>query len=423
MTTALILIALFSILFLGIPIAFALGTIGLSLMLLGDISPLMLPQTFYSVGDNFVLLSVPMFLMMSNILLKAGIGEDLFNFAQSWVGHFPAGLAVATVLSCAIFAAISGSSVATAATISTVAFPAMIKRGYHRNFTLGILAAGGTLGILIPPSIPMIVYAFVAEESVLSMFLAGIGPGILLSIFFILFSIFYVIFFNKEVQNIKSTLEEKIFHTKKGLPILLMAFVMLGGIYAGIYTPTEAGGVGFMISLIYVVIKKRLDFKGFIDAGLETMKTTVTIFIIIAGAKIFGKAISLYRIPQDISAMIVSAIDERGMFILVVCITLLILGFIMETLSLILIMMPIFSISIAAMNIDIIWFGIIFTLMIECALITPPVGLNIYVLQAIGNAKMGEIGKGVAPFVLLMLFAVFIIYLFPDIALYIPFKL
>ena len=423
MTTTLILIALFSILFLGIPIAFALGTIGLSLMLLGDISPLMLPQTFYSVGDNFVLLSVPMFLMMSNILLKAGIGEDLFNFAQSWVGHFPAGLAVATVLSCAIFAAISGSSVATAATISTVAFPAMIKRGYHRNFTLGILAAGGTLGILIPPSIPMIVYAFVAEESVLSMFLAGIGPGILLSIFFILFSIFYVIFFNKEVQNIKSSLEERIFHTKKGLPILLMAFVMLGGIYAGIYTPTEAGGVGFMISLIYVVVKKRLDFKGFIDAGLETMKTTVTIFIIIAGAKIFGKAISLYRIPQDISAMIVSVIDERGMFILVVCITLLILGFIMETLSLILIMMPIFSISIAAMNIDIIWFGIIFTLMIECALITPPVGLNIYVLQAIGNAKMGEIGKGVAPFVLIMLFTVFIIYLFPDIALYIPFKL
>ena len=423
MTTTLILIALFSILFLGIPIAFALGTIGLSLMLLGDISPLMLPQTFYSVGDNFVLLSVPMFLMMSNILLKAGIGEELFNFAQSWVGHFPAGLAVATVLSCAIFGAISGSSVATAATISTVAFPAMIQRGYHRNFTLGILAAGGTLGILIPPSIPMIVYAFVAEESVLSMFLAGIGPGILLSIFFILFSIFYVIFFNKEVQNIKSSLEERIFHTKKGLPILLMAFVMLGGIYAGIYTPTEAGGVGFMISLIYVVVKKRLDFKGFIDAGLETMKTTVTIFIIIAGAKIFGKAISLYRIPQDISTMIVSVIDERGMFILVVCITLLILGFIMETLSLILIMMPIFSISIAAMNIDIIWFGIIFTLMIECALITPPVGLNIYVLQAIGNAKMGEIGKGVAPFVLIMLFTVFIIYLFPDIALYIPFKL
>ena len=423
MTIIIILSLLFLILFLGIPISFGLGVLGLGLMLAGDISPMMVPQTFYSVADNFILLSVPMFLMMSNILLKAGVGEDLFNFAQSWVGNFPGGLAIATIVSCSIFAAISGSSVATAATISTVAFPAMIKRGYHRNFTLGILAAGGTLGILIPPSIPMIVYAFVVEESVLTMFLAGIGPGIMLALFFIIFSIFYVLVFNKEVQNVKSTREEKIEYTKKGLPILLMAFIMLGGIYAGIYTPTEAGGIGFLISFIYVVVKKRIDLKGFIQAGLDTMKTTVTIFIIIAGAKIFGKAISLYRIPQDISGFIVTNINEQGMFILVVCITLLILGFIMETLSLILIMMPIFSLSIAAMNIDIIWFGIIFTIMIECALITPPVGLNIYVLQAIGKAKMEEIGKGVAPFVLIMMFAVLVIYFFPDIALYIPFKL
>ena len=423
MTTILILFFLFFILFLGVPIAITLGSISLFLMLLGDISPLMIPQTFYSVGDNFVLLSVPMFLMMSNILLKAGVGEDLFNFAQSWVGHFTGGLAVATVISCAIFAAVSGSSVATAATISTVAFPAMIQKGYHRNFTLGILAAGGTLGILIPPSIPMIVYAFVAEESVLSMFLAGIGPGIMLSIFFIIFAVFYVKFFNKEVENVRSSREERIYYTKKGLPIFAMAILMLGGLYAGIYTPTEAGGVGFMVSLTYVLWKKRLNLQSFIEAGLDTMKTTVTVFIIIAGAKIFGKVISLYRIPQDISSFIVTNIDERGMFIFVVCITLLILGFIMETLSLILIMMPIFAISIKAMNIDIIWFGIIFTIMIECALITPPVGLNIYVLQSIGKASMSEIGKGVIPFVIIMMLTVLVIYFFPDIALYIPFKL
>ena len=423
MTIAIVLSLLFLILFLGIPISFGLGVLGLGLMLAGDISPLMVPQTFYSVGDNFILLSVPMFLMMSNILLKSGVGDDLFNFAQSWVGHFPGGLAIATIISCSIFAAMSGSSVATAATISTVAFPAMIKRGYHRNFTLGILAAGGTLGILIPPSIPMIVYAFVVEESVLTMFLAGIGPGIMLALLFIIFSIFYVIFFNKEVTGVKSTWEEKIHHTKKGLPILLMAFVMLGGIYVGIYTPTEAGGIGFLVSLIYVVAKKRIDFIGFIEAGLETMKTTVTIFLIIAGAKIFGKAISLYRIPQDLSTLIVSNINEQSLFIFVVCLALLVLGLIMETLSLILIMMPIFALSIAAMNIDLIWFGIIFTLMIECALITPPVGLNIYVLQAIGKAKMIEIAKGVVPFVIIILFAVLLVYLFPAIALYIPFKL
>ncbi len=423
MTTILILFSLFFILFLGVPIAITLGSISLFLMLLGDISPMMIPQTFYSVGDNFVLLSVPMFLMMSNILLKAGVGEDLFNFAQSWVGHFTGGLAVATVISCAIFAAVSGSSVATAATISTVAFPAMIQKGYHRNFTLGILAAGGTLGILIPPSIPMIVYAFVAEESVLSMFLAGIGPGIMLSVFFIIFAVFYVKFFNKEVENVRSSREERIYYTKRGLPVFAMAILMLGGLYAGIYTPTEAGGVGFMVSLAYVLWKKRLNLQSFIEAGLDTMKTTVTVFIIIAGAKIFGKVISLYRIPQDISSFIVTNIDERGMFIFVVCITLLILGFIMETLSLILIMMPIFAISIKAMNIDIIWFGIIFTIMIECALITPPVGLNIYVLQSIGKANMSEIGKGVIPFVIIMMLTVLVIYFFPDIALYIPFKL
>ena len=423
MTTILILFSLFFILFLGVPIAITLGSISLFLMLLGDISPMMIPQTFYSVGDNFVLLSVPMFLMMSNILLKAGVGEDLFNLAQSWVGHFTGGLAVATVISCAIFAAVSGSSVATAATISTVAFPAMIQKGYHRNFTLGILAAGGTLGILIPPSIPMIVYAFVAEESVLSMFLAGIGPGIMLSVFFIIFAVFYVKFFNKEVENVRSSREERIYYTKRGLPIFAMAILMLGGLYAGIYTPTEAGGVGFIVSLAYVLWKKRLNLQSFIEAGLDTMKTTVTVFIIIAGAKIFGKVISLYRIPQDISSFIVTNIDERGMFIFVVCITLLILGFIMETLSLILIMMPIFAISIKAMNIDIIWFGIIFTIMIECALITPPVGLNIYVLQSIGKANMSEIGKGVIPFVIIMMLTVLVIYFFPDIALYIPFKL
>ena len=423
MTITLIVLCLFFLLFLGIPIAFGLGALGLGLMYLGDISPLMIPQTFYSVGDNFILLAVPMFLMMSNILLKAGIGEDLFNFAQAWVGHWPAGLAIATIISCSIFAAMSGSSVATAATIATVAFPAMIRRGYHRNFTLGILAAGGTLGILIPPSIPMIVYAFVVEESVLSMFLAGIGPGIMLALLFIIFAIFYVIFFNKEVERVKTSKEDKIIYTKKGIPILLMSGIILGGIYVGIWTPTEAGGIGFLISFIYVMAKRRLDFKGFIEAGLDTMKTTVTIFLIIAGAKIFGKAISLYRIPQDLSTMIVNNISEQSIFILVVCLALLVLGLIMETLSLILIMMPIFAVSIAAMNIDLIWFGIIFNLMIECALITPPVGLNIYVLQAIGNAKMIEIAKGVIPFVFIILFGVLLVYWFPAIALYIPFKL
>ncbi|MCP4009442.1 MAG: TRAP transporter large permease subunit, partial [Proteobacteria bacterium] len=166
MTAFIILLVLLLLLFSGIPVAFALGGLGLALIVLGDMSPLMIPQGLYSVMDNFILLAVPLFLLMSNVLLKGGVGNDLFNAIQSWVGHWPGGLGVATIISCAIFAAISGSSVATAATVGNVAIDEMSRRGYQRAFVLGLVAAGGTLGILIPPSIPMIIYSVVTEESI-----------------------------------------------------------------------------------------------------------------------------------------------------------------------------------------------------------------------------------------------------------------
>ena len=191
MTTILILLALFTLLLMRVPVAFALGGLGLVLLLMGGFSPLMVPQGMLGTIDNFVLLAVPLFLLMSNVLLKGGVGRDLFAAVQAWVGHWPGGLAVATILSCGIFAAISGSSVATAATIGTVAIPEMSQRGYPRPFVLGLLAAGGTLGILIPPSIPMIVYGFITEESVIKLFLAGIGPGLMLMALFIGFSMIY----------------------------------------------------------------------------------------------------------------------------------------------------------------------------------------------------------------------------------------
>ncbi len=191
MTAALILAALFGLLLIGIPVAFALGGLGLALLLAGGFSPLMAPQSLLSTIDNFVLLAVPLFLLMSNVLLKGGVGRDLFAAVQAWVGHWPGGLAVATIFSCGLFAAISGSSVATAATIGTVAIPEMEERGYPRPFVLGLMAAGGTLGILIPPSIPMIVYGFVTEESVIQLFQAGIGPGLLLVGLFVLYSMAY----------------------------------------------------------------------------------------------------------------------------------------------------------------------------------------------------------------------------------------
>ncbi|MCP4237754.1 MAG: TRAP transporter large permease subunit, partial [Aestuariibacter sp.] len=184
----------FVLLLIGMPVAFALGGLGFILLLIGDFSPLMVPQGLLSALDSFILISVPLFLLMSNVLLKGGVGRDLFAAVQAWVGHWPGGLAVATILSCGLFAAISGSSVATAATIGTVAIPEMTSRGYPRRFVLGLLAAGGTLGILIPPSIPMIVFGVITEESIIALFLAGIGPGLLLIVLFIAYAMLYTRF-------------------------------------------------------------------------------------------------------------------------------------------------------------------------------------------------------------------------------------
>ncbi len=424
MEAGLILLALIVLLATGLPIAFALAGLGLLLLVIGGFSPIMVAQGLYSTTDNFILLAVPLFLLMSNVLLKGGVARDLYAAVQSWVGHWPGGLAVATVLSCSIFAAISGSSVATAATIGTAAIPEMSQRGYNRSFVLGLLAAGGTLGILIPPSIPMIVYGVVTEESIIDLFLAGIGPGLMLAGAFIVFSILYARFSSAYQPMPRADFRDRLQATWRALPTVTLAAIIILGLYLGVFTPTEAAGVGFALSiLLTAVVLRTLDWQGFKEAAVDAMHTTVTIFLILAGAKIFGKAITLYRIPQDISFLISSNISEPWVFVLIICIVLLLMGFFLEALSMMLIMMPVLHPSLAELGIDAIWFGIVFVIMVECALITPPVGLNLFVIQAVGKAEMGEVVAGVWPFIVIMLTSVLVIYLFPDIALYIPFKL
>ena len=428
MTAAGILAALFTLLLAGVPVAFALGGLGFLLLAAGGFSPLMAPQGLFGTIDNFVLLAVPLFLLMSNILLKGGVGRDLYVAVQAWVGHWPGGVAVATIVSCGIFAAISGSSVATAATIGTVAIPEMSKRGYPRSFVLGLLAAGGTLGILIPPSIPMIVYGFVTEESVIKLFLAGVGPGLLLVGLFIAFSMAFAYFSPacepppREAGRAGWT--ERRDSGLRALPSLALAVLIIWGIYRGIFTPTEAAAVGFALSLVITgLILRTLTWEKLRQAALDAMTTTVTILLIVAGAKVFGKAITLYRIPQDLSAFITANFSEAWLFMLVVAAVLVVMGLFLEALSMLLIMVPVLAPSLAPLGIDPIWFGIFFVIMIECALITPPVGLNLYVIQAVGQAGMGEVARGVWPFLLLMLLTVLICYLIPGIVLYIPFRL
>ncbi|TYC72409.1 TRAP transporter large permease [Stappia sp. BW2] len=423
MTTVLILVALFTLLLIRVPVAFALGGLGLALLILGGFSPLMAPQAILSTLDGFILLAVPLFLLMSNILLKGGVGRDLFAAVHAWVGHWPGGLAVATILSCAIFAAISGSSVATAATIGTVAIPEMIQRGYERKFVYGLLAAGGTLGILIPPSIPMIVYGFVTEQSVIALFLAGVGPGLLLVAFFIGFSMVYARWFGGYTPEPASSWDERVRATVRAFPSILLAMVVIGAIYSGAATPTEAAAIGFAVALLITgPLLRTLTWQGLKEAAFDAMVTTVAIVLIIAGAKVFGKAITLYRIPQDISVFIGQTIDTPLAFIIVVSVVLLIMGLVFESLSMVLIMTPVLLPAAMALGFDPVWFGVYMVVMVECALITPPVGLNLYVIQSVARSKLSEVSRGVLPFLVLMLISVAILYVWPDLALYLPFK-
>ncbi|MED5305358.1 MAG: TRAP transporter large permease [Pseudomonadota bacterium] len=419
-----ILAIMFALLLASLPVAFSLGSLGLGLLVTGGFSPLMAPQAILSTLDGFILLAVPLFLLMSNVLLYGGCGRDLYSAVQAWVGHWPGGLAIATIVSCGIFAAISGVSVATAATIGVVAIPEMIERGYNKNFTYGLLAAGGTLGILIPPSLPMIVYGFITEESVISLFLAGIGPGLFLIGLFIFYAIVYAHFFGGYTPTQKASWEVRRKSAIKVAPTIGLAALILGGIYTGIFTPTEAAAVGFALALLLtVVIMHSLSWRDFKKAVFEAMVTTAAILIIIAGAKIFGKAITLYRIPQDISMLIQTYIDSQTLFVMVVCLVLVAMGLVFETLSMVLIMVPVLLPAAMGMGIDPIWFGIFMVIMVECALITPPVGLNLYVIQSVAGAPLGEVAKGVLPFLALMILTVFVMYIIPDLALYIPFKL
>lgn len=414
--------ALLVLLFIGVPVAFSLAGLGAALLWFKGLPMAMLAQNLQGALNNFVLLSVPLFLLMSNILLKGGVGRDLFEAVQKWVGHWPGGLGVAALLSCGIFSAISGSSVATAATVGTVAIPEMTRRGYGKGFTLGLLAAGGTLGILIPPSIPLIVYGVITEESIGKLFLAGVVPGLLLILLFGIYTVIYAIWSGQQQTISKATWSEKKAATWRALPTVGLAVLILGGIYSGAFTPTEASAIGVAAAfLLTAFFLRTLTFKTFYEAVRQTVTTTIVLFLIVIGAKIFGKAITIYQVPTMISGLVDSHIASTEGFILLVSGILLVLGLFLESLSMLLIMVPVLFPTISALGVDPIWFGIFFVILIEVALITPPVGLNLFVIQAIAKTPLGVISKGVFPFIVLMLLTVVLIFLFPQLVLWLPF--
>ncbi|WP_299391381.1 TRAP transporter large permease [Pelagibius sp.] len=421
MEAFLILLALVVLLVLRVPVAFAVGSLGIVLLFLKGLPMIGVPQRLYGTMDSFELLAVPLFLLMSNVLLRGGVGKDLFAAVQSWVGHWPGGLGAATVISCALFSAISGSSVATAATIGTVAIPEMTRRGYDRPFVLGMLAAGGTLGILIPPSIPLIIYGVITEESIPTLFLAGVGPGLFLAGIFLVYGVLYAKLGGGYTPLEKAGWAERRAASLLALPTILLAVVIIGSIYAGIATPSESAGVGFVLALLITFAMRRMTWEKLREATYSAMRTTVMIFLIIAGAKVFSYAITLYLIPQTISQVLTNTFADAGLFMLAVGGVLLLIGFFLEALSMLLIMVPVLFPSLEAMGISPIWFGIFFVVLIETALITPPVGLNLFVIQAVGRARIEEVVKGAWPFAVMMLCTAVLLWFWQDLALFLPF--
>jgi len=404
----------------GLPVGFSLFFSSLVGIFLTGQSLFIIPHVVYSSLDNFVLLSIPLFILMGQIMLKGGIGEKIFDWANVWVRHLPGGLILAAILSCAVFAAISGSSVATALTIGMVAIPAMLSRGYQKEFVLGALAAGGTLGILIPPSIPMILYGTITEESVGKLFIAGILPGIVITILLMVY-VAVTCTRNPHIyrKESPSSWSERWQKTINFLPILSLPIVVIGGIYIGIFTPTEASAFGVILS--YLISMKKLKIRDIFGIMKETASTTVMLLTIVAAAKLFGHVMATMQVAQDLTKFIVESHVQPWTFLIFVSVLLLFLGTLLDPAGIILILTPILFPVLQALKIDLIWFGVIFTVNMEIGNVTPPVGMNLFVLAGIQKGiRYEEVVRGVLPFIIVLGVGLVIVMLFPTLSIWLP---
>jgi C4-dicarboxylate transporter DctM subunit len=412
---------LLCVLFAGLPVAFSLGTTSVGLILLYDLPMKIIANTVFTSLDSFVIIAIPLFVLMSRVLLDGRVGDDLFEVMNVWVRHLPGGLAIATILACAFFAAISGSGAATAATIGMVAYPAMMGRGYNKKFILGLLGCGGTLGILIPPSIPLIIYGAVTEESIGKLFIAGVIPGLVLTSILVV----YAVYRSKRGGFIPlepASWQERLRVTRRNLWGIALPFLILGGIYTGAFTPTEAAAVGLVYSLfITLVIYRTLRLCDIPGVCLKAVGTSCMIAMIITGALLFGRVMTLLEIPQKLTALIIDWQLSPFMFVVAMNILMLLLGCILETVSIIMLTMPLVAPILVALKIDPIWYAIVLTVNMEMALVTPPVGMNLYVINGLDtDINMSEVIRGVAPFIVLMGAFLLLTMLFPPMSTWLP---
>jgi C4-dicarboxylate transporter DctM subunit len=421
MTLVLILLGMLVLLMSGMPIFAGLGLMatGLLYTVEGQISSL--AEIAFGKLDVYLLVCIPLFALMAHVIIKAKVVDDLYAAVHGLVRHWPGGLGVATVLSCAVFAAISGSSVATALTIGTSAIPQMQRFGYPSRSAYGVVAAGGTLGILIPPSGPMVLYGVVSDTSIGALFMGGILPGLLVAILFCSFCMVRSIRNQEQKQLERASWAEISALMRRAIWPLLLPPLILGGMYFGVFTATEAAGVGAIAAIfISAVIYRNLTWKDLYEAAKETVRTTSMLFMILIGAAMFSHVLTIMRLP----AMLVESVTALGIgpvtFILVIMAVIVVLGMFLETIAIILITTPILLPVIDALGIDPVWYGIMLMINLELALITPPVGMNLFVIKGISDAPIAEVLRGALPYTLLMLIGLFLVLIWPELALWLP---
>lgn len=419
------LAALFTLLALRMPVAIAMalvGVIGFGVMNGWTPALSMLADEAFVISTNFELIVIPLFILMGNFASVSGMSRDLYSAAYSWFGHWRGGLASATIAACAGFAALSGSSVASAVTMGRVSLPEMKRYNYDSKLATGCIAAGGTLGILIPPSTGFIIYAILTEESIGRLFLAGVFPGILLATLFII-SIYIQTRINPELgpAGPKATAKERLATARRSLAMVLIVVITIGGIYGGVFTPTEAAGIGAMLSFFLTVFRRRLSMGSLADVLYQTVSTTGLVFLILIGAHVFNPFLALTEIPTDLAKLLTSLDLSPTVVMLILMVAYIILGSFLEGFAMLVLTLPIVHPLILQLGFDPIWFGVLIVIIIEIGLITPPVGVNVFVVKGIaGDVPLSHIFAGVIPFWIAMMVCILLLMAFPEIALFLP---
>jgi tripartite ATP-independent transporter DctM subunit len=419
--------AMLILLALGMPIGIAMllvGAVGFAI-----VHPAGLPATLHMLGNSpysysafYELAVIPLFVLMGNVGAVSGMASNLFAAAYAWIGHWRGGLSHATILACAGFAAVSGSSVASAVTMGKVCLPEMRRYNYDARLATGTVAAGGTLGILIPPSTAFVIYALLTEQSIGRLFLAGILPGLLLTAIFMT-TVMIWMRFRPEYgpAGPRATWTERRQSLGQASPMLTIVVISIGGIYVGAFTPVEAASVGAFLAVLYALWRRTLTGKNFLELLLDTVQTTSFVFLILVGALVFGPFLALSGLPEAIATWLSNLDVPRVVILIIVLAVYIILGTWMEGFSMLVLTLPIVIPIMKALNYDLIWFGVLMVIVLEMGLIDPPVGINVFVVKGlVPDVPVGQIFAGVLPFWFAMMVCVAILIVFPEIALIIP---